>query len=131
MPLYSYRNPKTGKIVHIVQGMNDEHTYSEKGVRFERVFYVPQAAVDTSIDEFNSKDFVEKTGKKKGSLNDLWNTSKELSEKRISRTGRDEVKEKYFKEYSKTRREGIEHPEARKEKLRSELKNNKVIDIEL
>jgi hypothetical protein len=104
MPIYLYKHPATGEIIEILQGMNDEHIYFEDGVEFDRVFTIPQASIDTQIDPMSSMDFVEKTGRKKGSIGDLWDASKELSSKRTDKIGKDPIQEKAFDDYSKKRR---------------------------
>ena len=84
--------------------MVEEHVYEENGVKFNRVFTKPTAATDTKIDPMNSREFVEKTGKKKGTMGDLWDQSQEASQKREKIIGKDPLKEKYYENYSKTRK---------------------------
>lgn len=127
MGLYLFQHPKTGKIVEVFQNMNDEHVYEENGVKFDRVFTKPNAGVDTQVDLFSSQDFAEKTGKKKGSVGDLWDQSKELSEKRKNKLGYDPIETKYFDEYSKKRR-GLKHPNDPSKKGKIE---SKMFDVEL
>lgn len=110
MPNYLYANPLTGEIKEVFQGMNEKHEYSENGVQFIREFTKPQASFDSKIDCMNSRDFVEKTGRKKGSVGNLFDASKEASLKRIEKIGKDPIKEKYFQEYSK-KRKGKKHSE--------------------
>ena len=97
MPEYLYKDPETGEEVSIYQGINEKHKYSADGKEFERVFTVPNASIDTNIDPMSEKDFVEKTRNKKGTLGEMWDASKEASEKRDKITGKDPTKEKYFK----------------------------------
>lgn len=105
MPLYTYFNENTGEYRDIIQGMNDIHEYTdESGYKWLRVFYKPQAAIDTKMDEFSSRDFAEKTGRKKGTLGNLFDQSRELSEKRKQKEGIDFVKEKYYENYAKERK---------------------------
>jgi hypothetical protein len=110
MPIYIFKNPNTGKSVLISQAMNDLHKYSEDGVEFERVFTSPNTRFDSEVDPFSEKQFVEKTGKMKGTLGDIWDYSKEMSEKRSKTTGVDPVREKAEAAYSKKRR-GMKHKE--------------------
>jgi len=110
MPLYLFRNPKTNKIVQIFQEMNAEHVYAENGIIFERVFTVPNTAIDSEIDPDSATQFVEKTGKMKGTLGEIWDYSKELSEKRTREKGYDPVREKAEKNYSK-KRKGLKYKE--------------------
>jgi len=110
MPIYIYENPNTKKIKEIVQSVNDKHEYYEDGLKWNRIFTVPQVGVDTTLDAFsNEKDFVEKTKNKKDSVGALWDRSRELSEKREKIYGKDPVKQKYFKDWSK-KRKGKKHP---------------------
>lgn len=105
VPIYLYKNPKSGEIVEILQDMNSTHEYSDRnGLKHERVFTTPNASIDTSIDAFNAKDFARKTSSKKGSLGDLWDISREASAKREKSIGKDPVKDKYLSDYSAARR---------------------------
>lgn len=101
---YSYKHPDTEEIIEVTQGMNDVHEYiDEYGMKWERVWTVPYAAIDTQIDPFSSKQFVEKT-KGKGTIGDLFDRSAELSHIRAEkRGGVDPTKEKYEKDYAKAR----------------------------
>lgn len=97
--------------------MNDEHSYSEGGVQWERVWTVPQAAVDANIDPFSQTAFVDKLGSTKGSLGDTWSRSAEMSEKRAAkRGGEDPVKKKYYDDYA-SRRGGKRNMTEIKEKI--------------
>ena len=86
--------------------MDEPHVYiDEKGIEWKRKWTLPNAAIDAEIDPFNSNEFVRKTASKKGTMGDLWDQSKELSEKRKEKHGgKDPVKEKYLKEWSKERK---------------------------
>lgn len=110
MPLYLFKNPKTNKIVSVFQAMNDDHSYSENGIKYERIFTVPNASIDSQIDPNSSQRFVEKTGKMKGTLGEIWDYSKEMSEKRSKVTGVDPIREKSEAAYSKKRR-GMKYKE--------------------
>lgn len=110
MPLYLFRNPKNNKVVQVFQEMNAEHTYSENGILFERVFTVPNTAIDSEINPDSATQFVEKTRNMKGTLGEIWDYSKELSEKRIREKGYDPIREKAEKNYSK-KRKGLKYKE--------------------
>lgn len=106
MPIYIYRNKNTDEYVEIFQGMNDKHEYfGENGDEdcWVREYTIPNASIDTAVDPFSENQFIDKTKGKKGTLGDLWDASKELSEKREKIIGKDPVKEEYFKNYSKER----------------------------
>lgn len=110
MPIYLFQNPETKEVKEIVQSINDKHEYFENGIKFQRIFTVPQAAFDTRIDPHDSKAFVEKTGKQKGKLGDIFDQSREASEKRKkNHGGKDPVKNKYWDDWSK-KRKGKVHP---------------------
>ena len=117
MPIYVYLNTETEEYREIVQKMSDVHEYfGESGDEksWKRVFTCPNASIDSQIDPFNSRDFMRKTGAKKGTYGDLLDKSSELSHQRAEKTGGiDPVKEKYFKEYSAKRR-GAKHPDQMK-----------------
>jgi hypothetical protein len=128
MGLYSYRHPKTGKVKEIFQSMKEPHVYQENGVEWERIFSIPQASVDSRIkDPFSEKEFVSKTGNKlkKETIGDAWDRSQEYSEKRKDKDGLDIKQQKYFENYSKTRK-GKRHPKDQSRKVSSPL-----FDIEL
>ena len=109
--IYIYEHPKTGKQVEVYQGINDVHEYfDKKGLKWLRVFTVPNMSIDSRIDEFSAVDFANKTRNKNDNVGALIDRSKELSEKRASRNGGvDPVKEKFFKDYSKKRKNKL-HP---------------------
>ena len=105
MPEYLFENPDTGEVISVIQGIDEKHTYSEKGKEFSRVFTIPTAPIDSSIDPFSSQHFSEKTKNMKGSMGDMWDYSKELSEKRKEITGsEDPVRKKAERNYSKKRK---------------------------
>lgn len=107
MPIYLFKNPATGKIISVFQAMNESHTYCDKEIEYERVFTVPNAQVDTELD--SSSKFVEKTGKMKGTLGEIWDYSQELSEKRAAKhDGIDPMRQKAEEKYSK-KRKGIKY----------------------
>ena len=116
MPIYVYRHPEKEEYREVFQGMNDEHVYSEDGVEWDRVFLSHNASIDSSVDPFNKQQFMDSTYNKKGTLGDVMDYSAELSAKRAEKSGgKDPIKEKYYKEYSKERN-GAEHPQQRIER---------------
>lgn len=108
MPLYIFENPNTGKTKQVFLSIKEDKVYSEKGVAWRRVFLAANLSVDTKIDANSQRDFVEKTKNKNYNLGDMWDKSKELSQKREKDRGIDPVKEKTLAEYSKKRR-GMKH----------------------
>ena len=125
MPIYIYKHPEKEEYIEVLQGMNDEHVYEQDGLAWERVFLAPNASIDSDVDPFNGRQFVDATAAKKGTMGDMLDYSKELSEKRASVNGGvDPVKEKYYKKYS-DERNGAKHPQQMKEQL-SKNKNLKI-----
>lgn len=105
MPIYIYQNPKNKKIIEIIQSINDKHEYVDQdGIKWNRVFTVPQVQTDQLKSTASPHEFVEYTKNKKGTIGDLWDKSKELSNKREKIYGTDPVKEDYIKAWSKKRR---------------------------
>lgn len=109
MPIYLFENPKTGEIREVFQRVNDSHTFSCDGVCWQRIFTVPYAAIDTQYNEFDAKDFLEKTKNKKGTVGNLIDASKEASKNREKISGEDPLKREYFKKWS-DKRKGKRHP---------------------
>ena len=109
MPIYTYKHPETGEYKEIVQTMSEEHVYTdEQGVQWKRVFTVPNAAMDTKEDAWNKNQFIDKTGRMKGTVGDVLDYSSELSARRAEANGgEDPVKRKAFNDYEK--RTGKKH----------------------
>jgi hypothetical protein len=112
MPNYIYKNTETLEYRQILQTMKEAHEYfGEDGTEktWIRVFTCPQASIDSHIDPFSSKQFVDKTRDKRGTQGDLWDRSNDLSSQRAQLNGGvDPVKAKYFENYSKARN-GAKH----------------------
>lgn len=110
MPTYIFQNPKTDELVEVVQSIHDNHIYiDESGLQWDRVFTSPLASVDSKPDVYDQNKFAEKTDGK-GSLGDLWDRSKEWSEKRKNdHGGIDPLQQKSYKDYAK-KRNGKRHP---------------------
>jgi hypothetical protein len=113
MPIYLYQNPKTGKVKEIIQSVHDIHEYSENGIKWDRIFTAPELNTFEKLGaESTARQFSELTGKQKGTMGDLWDRSKELSDKRKKLYGgADPVKKKYYQDWSK-KRKGKVHPKA-------------------
>lgn len=110
MPEYDFLHPETKQVITVIQNMNEDHVLEVNGVKCERIFSIPNAAIDTNINPFSQKEFVEKSDKK-GTLGDLIDRSKELSIKREEKIGApDPVKEKYYQSYAE-KRNGAQHPD--------------------
>lgn len=127
MPIYIYKHPESEQYEEVFQGMNDKHVYFDSdGLEWKRVFTIPNASIDSQIDPHSQKEFIEKTGNKKGTMGDMMNYSQELSYARSeSNGGVDPVKEKYYKDYS-DKRKGAKHVD----QMKSETKKNKHVNID-
>ena len=108
MPLYTFEHPISGEQQDIVFGINDEKIFvDESGVKWRRIFLSPNVSVDSGIDPFSKSQFLNKTSKK-GTIGEIMDISKEMSEKRKSKLGYDPVQKEYFKKYSE-KRSGTKH----------------------
>jgi hypothetical protein len=98
-------HPKTEETVDIFFHMSDDKSYIDKnGTEWIRQYYSPELNTTGKTDPWNSKQFVEKTGRGVGKVGDMLDLSKEMSRERASENGGiDPVKEKYYKNYSKER----------------------------
>jgi predicted nucleic acid-binding Zn ribbon protein len=130
MPIYLYQNPNTGKVIEVFQAMKDDHIFfDEDGVEYKRVFTAPNYAIDSKIDPFSAKDFTEKTRNKKGTIGDLLNQSKELSEKRGGESN-DPVLKKYLSSYQQEK--GVKHTsQVKKEKFEKANKKLKKFGVSI
>lgn len=130
MPIYLYQHPDTGEVVEVFQGMNEDHVFfDEKGLEYKRLFISPNYAIDSKIDPFSAKDFAEKTRNKKGTIGDLLNQSKELSEKRGGQSN-DPVLKNYLSSYKEEK--GVKHSsEIKKEKLEKANKKLKTLGVSI
>jgi len=114
MPNYTFKNLDTGEEKDFFYSMKEvpssDTVIIADGVRWKRIFVAPQLNTTgmKPIDPFSQKAFREKTGSMKGNLGNLWDVSKELSEKRAEKLGEDPLKKKYFDDYRKRKR-GINH----------------------
>ncbi len=107
MPIYTFINPNTEEEIEIVQSMKEAHVYvDENGLEWRRKWTLPNAAIDADIDPFDKNAFNRKIdgGAGKGTMGELWDRSKEMSEKRKDKLGYDPVKQKYLDNYSKDRK---------------------------
>lgn len=105
MPAYIYKHPDLDEYVEVIQRMNDEHVYfDEDGVQWKRVLTPPQVNAEriATINPFDTQKAAEITGRRKGTIGDLWDTSRELSQRREEKIGaEDPIKRKYFDKYKK------------------------------
>ena len=127
MPEYLYQHPDTKEVITLLQKMTDEHEFIDtEGVKWQRLFGHVGLSMDSqAIDPFSEKQFLEKTANMKGTMGDMMDYSKELSQQREAQLGKeDPVKRKAFNEYKKKR--GIAHPNDRPKSTNIETSKYKV-----
>lgn len=125
MPYYCFQHPETQEVKDLFFHMNDNKIHiDENGTEWKRLFLPTLGAVDTVWDANSSQDFANKTRNKKGTLGEIMDKSKELSQQRESKEGFDKVKNKFYENYSKVRN-GKQHSQQRKENLQK-LKDNPI-----
>jgi hypothetical protein len=112
MPEYIYQNPETDEYVIIIQTMNEKHELvDENGLEWKRVLTCPKLNIDSDVDPFNKNQYLDKTKNMKGSMGDLMDQSREMSEKRAAICGgTDPVKSKAMDNWS-NKRGGMAHPQ--------------------
>lgn len=106
MPQYIYIDDETGERFEVIQTMNEKHCFynPQNGNECRRIWTVPNASIDSlsNTDPFNINSHIEKTGKMKGTVGDLWDASKEMSQRREEKLGKeDPIKRKFFDNYEK------------------------------
>ena len=106
MPIYCFEHPKTGEQKEILLGINDKHEFvDDKDVRWNRVYSFNLCVKGGQLDPWNNKDYLRKTGEMKGTIGDMWDLSKEMSERRAKDNGGiDPIKEKKLAEDKKVRK---------------------------
>lgn len=129
MPIYIYQHPQTEETIEILQSMKEKHEYiDEEGTKWKRIFLSAQISSNKICDPWNSADFINQTKNMKGTMGDLMDKSKEMSEARASQNGGvDPILDKKFKDYSK-KRGGIKDPE---DPSRKKVFENKHVKIKL
>lgn len=125
MPLYTYKHPDTNEHKDVFQSMNEEHIYVDGfGTEWKRVYFAPNASIDSNIDPFSQRQFTDSTGAKKGTMGDMLDYSSEMSARRAEKSGGvDPIKKKYFDDYA-AKRNGQRHMAEKKQNYES--KNVKI-----
>lgn len=131
MPIYVFENTETKEIKEVFLPINsDKKYYGDSGTEKDwvRVYLPPNISLDTKIDPYSSSDFVKKTAQKKGTIGDLIDKSKELSEARGG-SNSDPVLKKYFSDY--VSKNGVKHTaqikSEKKEKAKEKIKKMGII----
>ena len=126
MPLYLFKHPNIESFAEVFFHMEDAKEYiDEDGVKWVRQYTSPQLNTESSIDPWDNNDFINKTQDSHGSVGDLMDRSKDFLTKERKKTVELAIKEKYYKDYSKSRN-GALHPDKAKKGI-----NNKNIKIDL
>lgn len=124
MPIYIFCHPETGEVREIVQSIHEEHSFiDEKGIKWERIFTKPNAAIDSQSDAFDHSKNLAKIANSKGTIGDIQNFAAEQSAKREEKLGTtDPLKQKYYDSYA-AERGGRRHIKERQEKLKKITKD--------
>jgi hypothetical protein len=108
--IYLFKHQITNEIIEVSMPMKDYKPYmGENGddENWKRIYTVPQVNIgDASIARMDPNDsikFMDKTSKLRGTVGEIQDLSKELSEKRALRsdTGEDPIKRKHFDNFEK------------------------------
>lgn len=112
MPEFLFKHPDKEEYKEVFFKMNDDKKYvDDEGVEWKRRWHIPNASVDSisNTNPFDIQSHVDKTGRRKGTMDDLFNISKEMSERRAEKLGHeDPVKKKFFENYAK-KNNGAKH----------------------
>ncbi len=134
MPIHDFLNKKTGKklsvYVPIKAPLIEHQKQIVDGEEYERTYDdAPLIAKDMQHDDGSFNDFRKTTDGKNVKMGDLYNISKEMSEKRASKNGGyDPVQEKWFSEYEK--KFNKKHPEVKKREEREKIREKYGVRIE-
>lgn len=103
MPLYVFKNPNADEYVEVIQRMTDEHIFvDDEGIEWQRVYTAPTTSIGLKANADSAQQFVDKT--KGWTAGEMWDYSKELSEKRKSMRGDDHVERAYDKKKAKEKK---------------------------
>lgn len=132
MPLYTFESD--GQFQDIFYLMKDvpsvgSQIVDEHGVIWRRVFTCPNTAISTVTDPYSTRDFNKSLDGKNVTVGDMWDASKEASDKRAAREGVDPVRAKYLSDY-KASRKGQEHSVEKAERF-ARVQNDLGIAIKL
>tara|TARA_Y100000361_G_C11129466_1_gene328002 strand:+ start:227 stop:637 length:411 start_codon:yes stop_codon:yes gene_type:complete len=129
MPNYVFKHPDKDIYEEVFFHMKDEpkEYIDEEGLKWQRVWSLPQLNTVGQINHWDNADFVNKTANKKGSYGDMLDLSAELSDKRAKdHGGIDPIKQDYYKKYSE-KRGGKKHLQEVKENIE---KGNKGVNVD-
>ena len=127
MPHYSFQNPNNPEeIKDVFFHMLEDKKYIENDIEWLRVFLPISGRVDTRIDPFSKKRFMEKT-KTSRTVGEIADRSEEMGQKRANKLGYDPHKENYYKRYEK-KTGGKDHPDIMRKKAKEKL-NKMGVDL--
>ncbi len=105
MPVHNFRSPDGQEIsvfVKISEPVSAHQTQIVDGVEYKRVYdEAPLAAKDTKVGDATKEDFRRVTEKKGITIGQMWEESAAMAAHREEKQGRDEVTEKYYRDYEK------------------------------
>lgn len=117
MPLYTFESID-GQVQDFFYTMAEVPRLGDEveidGKKWKRVFTKPNASIGTKIDPYSASDFNKSLDGKKVTIGDMFDASKEASEKRAAKEGEDPIKKAYYDNYAKKRR-GVRHVNEKKE----------------
>lgn len=128
MPLYTFESLDDGRLQDIFFTMKEVPRFGEyidiDGTRWKRVMTIPNAASNTEADPHSVKDFNKSLDGKNVTIGNMFDASKEASEKRANKDGVDAVKQKFYRDYAKERKGTLHHGERKEnmDKTMSEVK---------
>ena len=108
---YNFIHKVTGETKEVEMPMSDYKLYKGENGQdegWQRVYDAPQVNIGNyvakKVNPWDNNQFIERTGKMKGTYGDLQDYSAQMSEKRAkeSPTGEDPVKRKHFDDKPKT-----------------------------
>lgn len=101
--IYLFEHPETGEFRDVIFHMDDEKIYvDDQGVTWQRRWTPPQLSIDTKIDPYSQKQFLDKT-RNAGTVGDLMDRAADLSAARADKDGVDFVKKNYEDQEAKMR----------------------------
>lgn len=101
--IYLFEHPTTGELRDVCFEVNDDKTYiDENGILWQRRWTPPQISMDTKVDPYSQKQFLNKT-RNAGTVGDLMDRAADLSAMRADKDGVDLVKKNYEDQEAKLR----------------------------
>ena len=120
MPVYEFA-AEDGKVISVLVRLDEPDSARAQqtvdGKVYKRVYSAPLASHDSIPKDGSRKEFWAATTAKNIKVGDMWELSKEMSEKRAAKNGGvDPVKAQFYKDYEK--RMGSKHADVLKQEAR-------------